>query len=223
MRVLFVVLRVLAAAAIAAAIVGQLQRSLTFETDTPGWSAGLVLSNFFSFFTIDSNTLSVVTLLIGAGLLLAGRRVDPRWFALLRVSTTTYMVVTGIVYNTLLRGIPLPQGQTVEWSNEILHVAGPILLLLDWLFAPGRARLEWRAIGVIVAFPIVWAIYTLVRGAIFVDPITGTNWYPYPFLNPELSPLGYVSVAFYVVLIAAIIGLVGAGAIWISRRGARTA
>ena len=36
---------------------------------------------------------------------------------------TTYMIVTGLVYNILLRGIELPQGsEPIPWSNETLHV-----------------------------------------------------------------------------------------------------
>ncbi len=75
-------------------------------------------------------------------------------------------------------------------------------------------------------FPIVWAIYTMIRGPFVDDPTQATlnpdytvGWWPYPFLNPNLAPEGYVSVAFYVVLIAGVIGGVGALVIWASRRG----
>ena len=87
-------------------------------------SAGLVL-NFFSFFTIDSNVLGIVVLGIGAVLLLVRRGDDPGWFTALRAAAVTYLVTTGVVYNLLLRNIPLPQGTTVGWSNEVLHVVAP--------------------------------------------------------------------------------------------------
>jgi len=223
MRAVFAVLRLLGAAAIVAAVVAQLLRSLEVWGQDPSADVGFLLVGFFSFFTIDSNIAAAVVLLLGAGILLLRRGDDPRWFAVLRLCVVTYMVVTGIVYNLLLRGIELPQGSTVPWSNEVLHVVGPLLLLLDWLLAPGRAPLPWRALWAVVAFPIVWAVYTLVRGPLAIDSRTGEPWYPYPFLNPANSPNGYLSVAFYVVLIALIIGAVGAGAIWVSRRRARTA
>jgi len=58
-----------------------------------------------------------------------------------------------------------------------------------------------------------------VRGPFVVDQVFGNDfWYPYPFLNPNASANGYLSVVFYVVLIAAVIGLVAAGVLWISRR-----
>src|SRR5690606_29600106 len=44
---------------------------------------------------------------------------EPRWLAVALSCVTTYMIITGIVYNLLLRGIELPQGSTVPWSNEV--------------------------------------------------------------------------------------------------------
>lgn len=211
-RPLVTVLRLAGAAAIVAAIVGQLVHSID-GTVAAGGDVGHLLVNFFSFFTIESNVLAVISLLIGALVIATGRRETPG-LTVFRLLAVTYMTVTFIVYNLLLRGIPLPQGQTVPWSNEILHVVGPLLVIADWLLAPGRNRLEWKRVWAVVIFPIVWAAYTLIRG-----PIVG--WYPYPFLNPENSDNGYLSVAFYVILIAAVMVGVGAAAIWVTRRRER--
>lgn len=222
MRGLFIVVRLAGAALIAAAIVGQLMLSLGVWAGLGITNPATQLVNFFSFFTIDSNVLTVVVFLIGAVLLLRGRGEDPAWFAVLRAGTTAYMATTGIVYNVLLRGIELPQGSTLPWSNEVLHVVGPILMVLDWLLAPGRRRLQWTHIWAIIAFPLVWGVYTMIRGPLTFDAVSGKDyWYPYPFLNPNIAPEGYVSVAFYIVLIAAIIGGVGALVIWVSRRRER--
>jgi len=220
MRGLFTIVRIAGAAAIVAAIVGQLITSYAFWTGEAGLTDVTVqVINFVSFFTIDSNILTVVVFLVGAVCLIRGETPEPRWFSVGRASVTAYMATTGIVYNLLLRGIELPQGSTLAWSNEILHVVAPILIVLDWLFAPGRNRLDWKTIWIIVIFPLVWAIYTMIRGPFVYDAVYGNDfWYPYPFLNPVTAPLGYVSVAFYVVLIAAIIGGVGALVIGVSRR-----
>ncbi|MGE3192435.1 MAG: Pr6Pr family membrane protein [Microbacteriaceae bacterium] len=222
MRGLFIVVRLAGAALIAAAIVGQLMLSLGVWAGLGITNPATQLVNFFSFFTIDSNVLTVAVFLIGAVLLIRGSGDDPGWFAVLRAGTTAYMATTGIVYNVLLRGIELPQGSTLPWSNEVLHVVGPILMVLDWLLAPGRRHLQWTHIWAIIAFPLVWGVYTMIRGPLTFDAVTGKDyWYPYPFLNPNIAPEGYVSVAFYIVLIAAIIGGVGALVIWVSRRGER--
>ena len=106
------------------------------------------------------------------------------------------MIITGIVYNTLLRGIPLPQGTTVEWANEILHVVGPIILLADVLVGARVRSLGWRVVPIVLAFPIVWVVYTLVRGPLVTNPNTGAPyWYPYPFLDPNAQASGYAGVA----------------------------
>jgi hypothetical protein len=219
MRALFIGIRLAGAALIIAAVVGQLTLSLQV------WSAAGIdnpatqLVNFFSFFTIDSNVFTVAVFLIGAYLLIRGRTEDPRWFGIARLCVTAYMATTGVVYNVLLRGIELPQGSTLPWSNEVLHVVGPVLVVVDWLFAPGRIRLEWKHLWAVVSFPLVWGVYTMVRGPLTADAMTGNDyWYPYPFLNPVTAPEGYVSVAFYIVVIAVLIGAVGAAAIWVSRR-----
>jgi hypothetical protein len=220
-RVLFIVLRIVVAAGIATAAFTQFAHSIGYRASQGATDVGFFVQNFFSFFTIDSNLASVVALVIGAVILIVRPGGDPTWFGVLRGTVVTYMVVTGVVYNLLLRNVPLPQGTTVEWANEVLHVVGPIYLLLDWLFAPGRRPLEWRRLWIVVAFPIVWAVYTLIRGPFAIDELTGEPWYPYPFLNPDISANGYLSVAFYVILIAGIICAAGAGVIRVSRAGDR--
>lgn len=219
MRIIFALLRVIAGIAIIAAIVAQLTTSIGFWQSSGITDLTTQITNYFSFFTIDSNALAAIVLLIGAVILATSRGADPKWFTLVRASVVTYMVVTGIVYNLLLRGIELPQGVTVQWSNEILHVIAPIYLLFDWLFAPGRTPMRRAAVLTILVFPLVWVAYTMVRAPLTDDVVHHRSyWYPYPFLDPHNSPEGIASVAFYIVLIAAVIGLVAAGITWLSRR-----
>lgn len=222
MRIGFIVLRIALAVAITAAIIGQLSRSTGFWDDRGIDDKTILYVNFFSFFTIESNLLTVAVAVIGAVLLMRKPAADPLWFAVFRASTATYMITTGIVYNLLLRGIELPQGATLGWSNEILHVVGPLVMLVDWLFAPGRRPLGAKRIAVVVLFPLAWVVHTLVRGPLTADIVYGNDtWYPYPFLNPDTSANGYLSVLFYVILITAVISLTAAGVLWVSRRHAQ--
>lgn len=219
-------LRFAMAAAIVAAIVAQLVRSvgaaIEFERDV-----ATTIVNFFSFFTILSNTASAIVLLWAAvWFWTRGRRTDaePTALAVVLACVSTYMIITGIVYNTLLRGIVLPQGsEPIPWSNEVMHLVGPIFLLVDVLLGPLRRALPWRALWAIVALPIVWVVYTMIRGPFTTNPVTGTgHWYPYPFLNPnnpDLVPLtGYPGVLVYVLGIAAAIIAVGSFVVWWGRR-----
>ncbi|MHA7306425.1 Pr6Pr family membrane protein [Arthrobacter sp. TMN-49] len=225
MRVAAGIYRIVGAAAIMAAVIAQGFTTVTFfaengKGDDPGFYGFI---NFLSMFTIDSNVFAAVTLVIGAVILFRFKGDDAYWFAVLRTCAVAYMTVTGLVYNLLLRSIELPQGRTLEWANEVLHLIGPAILLLDWVFAPGRVRVGYKKVAVVAIFPIVWLTYTLLRGPFAIDPSFGTApFYPYPFLNPSTSESGYLSVAIYVVVIALIICAVAAGLIWISRRLGRT-
>lgn len=196
-------LRIAVAALIIVAIVGQFVVSWSLVDDR--W---LFLVNFFSYFTILSNALAALTLLAAAWFSFS-RPVEPSWFTIVRVCAATYMATTLVVYNVLLRGISLDQATTVPWSNEILHVWGPLLVVADWIVAPGRNRVPWRRYWIIAAFPIVWVVYSLIRGPI-------ADWYAYPFLNPAHEG-GYGTVAIYVLAIAAFILIVGAGLVALSR------
>ena len=224
MRIGFAVGRLAICIAIIAAIVGQLRTSLEFWPANGVTNISVSIVNFFSFFTIQSNVATVVVTAIGAYLLLAKKLPNPQGFNLVFGAVATYMIVTGIVYNLLLRGVELPQGSTLGWSNEILHVVAPLWMLIDWLFAPGRVAIEWKKLWRILVYPLAWVVYTLVRAPFTPNEVTGQPyWYPYPFLNPHLSENGYLSVSFYVILIAAVIGLTSAGVIWVSRRAKRDA
>lgn len=218
-------LRLAASALGFAAIIAQLTRSIQNAlSTTTEWGGHLptVAWNFLSFFTIESNVLAALVLVIGAVLAWTNTprgESEPHWFAVLLVCVSTYMIVTGIVYNLLLRNVELPQGVTVPWSNEVLHVVFPLFLLVDVLFAPRRRALGWNTILITAAFPIVWVAYTLVRADLITAPATGESWwYPYPFLNPHQVPGGYIGVTGYVVGIAVAIIGVAAFVVWFGRR-----
>ncbi|WP_426186338.1 Pr6Pr family membrane protein [Microbacterium sp. TWP3-1-2b2] len=208
-------------AAIAAQLTRTIQNAIEAET---AWGGHLptVSANFLSFFTIESNLLAAIVLAIGAILAWTTRRRterEPGWFAVLLVCVSTYMIVTGIVYNLLLRNVELPQGVTVVWANEVLHVVIPLFLLADVLFAPGRRALPWSTVLVAAIYPIVWAVYTLIRANMIIAPATGESWwYPYPFLDPHKVPGEYLGVTGYIVGIAAAIIGVAAFVVWVGRR-----
>lgn len=221
MRWTFIAARAGVAVLILVAATAQLGVTVEFNRANNPAAVPTAVANFLSFFTIQSNLIGAVALAIGAVLLLRARDLaepDPPWFAVLLAAASTYLITTGIVYNVLLRGVELPQGLTVPWSNEVLHVVAPLYLLIDLLFAPRRRHLAWRAILAVVAYPIAWVIYTLIRGPLTTAPLTGDPWwYPYPFLDPHLVPGGYLGVTGYVAGIAVVIAGVAALVIWHGR------
>jgi len=160
--------------------------------------------NFFGFFTIQSNLLAATVLLATAMLGLLGRPVSP-WLPLARAATTAYMIVVGLVYNTLLTG--LAGGVELPWANTVLHVLFPVYCLVDWVVFADREPQPWRRLWVVLIYPVLWCTVVLLRGVT-------DGWVPYPFLNPAT---GYGSVFGYVLAIAVTVILAGVVVFGLSR------
>lgn len=199
------VLRILLAVLVLAAVVTQITDQILNDAFDP--------AAYFGFFTIQSSLMNVVVLVVG-GVLALRVAAEPELLARVRMSTLSYAVITGVVYNLLLRNLPA-DGSFVglDWPNEVLHVWAPALILLDWLLAPGRPALAWKQIWFALIYPLAWLAYALLRG-------TFTDWWTYPFLNPG-EPGGWPSVLLYIVVIAGVIIAISAAAIGLSRLGRR--
>jgi len=184
-------LRIVAAAAVLAAIVTQIVSRVAGGVFDP--------AEYFSFFTIQSGLINIVTLAVGGVMALRLSR-DTVAYTTVRASVVAYAVVTGIVYNLLLRGAPERELVGQQWPTEILHVVAPIVIVLDWLLSPGRPALPWSALRVALVYPVAWLAYTLLRGGV-------TGLYPYPFIDPATDGWGSV-IAYIVGLTAFIFALV---------------
>lgn len=133
--------------------------------------------NFFSYFTIETNILVVITLLMSAVAIAAGKSSK---FDLLRTATTVYILVVGIGFSLLLSGMGDVALTAVPWDNVVLHYIMPVAVLADFMTDRPRRRLGFKKALLWLLFPIAYAVYSLVRGGL-------TGWYPYPFLNPDVS------------------------------------
>src|SRR6202043_724383 len=92
----------------------------------------------------------------------------------------------------LLRQVDL--GSLRPWVNGVLHVVTPCVVVVDWLAAPPRKKLDSHILLRLLIFPTVYLAYVLIRGS-------QVGWYPYPFLNPA-RPGGYRGVVGYAAAIA---------------------
>lgn len=160
--------------------------------------------NFFGYFTMQSNIITAVILLLAA-LATFRKRPQTEGFVLARASATTYIVIVGLVYNTLLAG--LEGGVSLGWANWVLHVLLPIYGALDWILFGDRSALPWKRLWVVLIYPAVWAVVVLIRGAI-------DGWVPYPFLDPAQ---GYGVVATYLAVIVIVTVIIGAAVFALSR------
>lgn len=155
---------------------------------------GLTPVNFFSYYTVLSNAAAAVVLLARA---LPGKRARPG--PALRGAVTLMMAVTGIVYAVLLAPIAADVGLTEPWVDVVLHVVGPVVVVLDWLVAPPRRAPTAGAVAVWFLPPAVYLGYSVARGA-------RTGRYPYPFLDPAAVG-GYPGVAGYVLLVLVVVAV----------------
>jgi hypothetical protein len=191
-------LRLLAGLAILSAIIGQFVYTAGRVTINP--------FNFFGYFTIQSNIITMVAFLASAYFILR-RKTQPTWVVFLRAIATTIIVLVGLVYNTLLAGASLAGSFDLAWSSDILHILIPIYALVDWLFFADRTKLPYSKLWLVLIYPIVWLVVILIRGAT-------DGWVPYPFLDPAT---GYGSVTIYCIAISAFTVLFGLAVFALSR------
>jgi hypothetical protein len=189
-----------------------------------GVDLGLVLTNYFSLFTIITTTLTAIALTAGAAWSMRhpGTSREPFPIALGIAVVTGPMILLGGVFNVLLRGpasgLALTDSPGIalldSYATETLHVVLPLYLLVDLLFATRRRGLRWWTLSVLVAYPLVWIVYTMVRGELTPDPYGETAWwYPYPFLDPH-GDGGWASAITYIAVL--LVALVGIGAVTIA-------
>jgi uncharacterized membrane protein YozB (DUF420 family) len=162
--------------------------------------------NFFSFFTIQSNILAATTLVLTA---LVRREERSRRFDAVRGAAAFYMAITGVVFALLLSGHQESLDTHIAWVNFVVHTLMPIVLVADWLIDPPRHRASWRTAALWLAYPLVWFVYTLVRGS-------AEGWYPYPFVDVAQHGYGHVFVSGIVLLIG--FALAALAFVWVGNR-----
>ena len=157
--------------------------------------------NFFSYFTVLSNLLLVVTF----AALAARPALDasPR-FLVLRGTAALAMIITGIVYAVLLAPAAADVDVNLAWVDLVVHTIAPVLAMVDWLVDPPPRR-PWPIAATWLIFPLVWLPYTMIRGPI-------ADWYPYPVLDPDLEGPG--SIALTCLGITVVFALFAAGLWW---------
>ena len=165
-------------------------------------------ANFFSYFTIESSALAVVSLVLGG--LAAATGNHPRGLALFRGAVALYTTTVALVFIVLLSNRPAEELTAVPWDNTVLHYLMPAAVLLDWVLSGRSAAVPYRRALGWLAVPAAYLLHSLVRG-----PIAG--WYPYPFLDPALR--GYAGVAatsaVIAVVLAALAGVVARAPRWV--------
>ena len=195
--------RCVAAAALAGWVGLAVQQYLIFYSR---WSTGASLLgglvNFFSFFTVLTNTLVVVVLSYAV---VHRDSAAKRFFLAPRVSSAiaVSIVLVSLAYNLLLRHLWQPQGFQFI-ADELLHDVMPLLFVVYWWRCVPKGVLRFKHIGLWVLYPLVYFAYVLLRGDMlgqyqypFID--VGTLGYPQVFMNAGGILTGFVLIALAVV------------------------
>ncbi|MFY9304056.1 MAG: Pr6Pr family membrane protein [Rhodoluna sp.] len=165
---------------------------------------------YFAYFSIVSAILAG-SLLVFTGIRLIREFDKNKWVEIARLSMTVAMIVVGVVYHALLADVAsdVRDGDYVwpVFPNEFIHTYGPILIVIDYLLSNKEFKLRMRAAFWVVAFPLLWLTFSVIRGII-------TNWWPYWFINPNgeggvSGMLSYIAAIafFFIILGFAVLGL----------------
>lgn len=192
-RRLFCAARLMSAAAIAVCLVARYLWGIAW--------AGPV--DFLAYLTVQSNLAFGVTAVVGGVVALRSGLDHPRLDAV-RLVVLTFVVTAGLLFALIVqqsgvRGIRVD----VPWSDIALHFVLPVFAIVEWVLAPRRQRVSFRVLILILGYPVVWGILTMIRGSI-------VGWYPYYFLDPgQISgPVEFAALSALMLAVFALIGLV---------------
>jgi hypothetical protein len=159
---------------------------------TNGTSVSTAIVNYFSFFTILTNLLVALVLTVS---LREPKSGGSNFFLTPGVQSAAAVSISivGIVYSLVLRHLWDPEGLQ-KVADVLLHDVVPVVYVLYWLLFVPKDRLYFRDVPRWLAYPAIYLVYTLIRGAI-------TARYPYHFL--DAGEIGYPRVTINVVILLA--------------------
>lgn len=172
------------------------------------------VGNFFSYFTVQSNLL---TLTLAVLLVINPQRTSDA-FQLLRIAALTGITVTGLVYGSLIAPYVHPQG--VEWLYDTLfHYVSPAMAVIGFFVLLPRTRFRPRHLW-FIAWPLCWLGYTLLRAAVSHPNYPREDGtfakYPYGFLDVDLH--GWGTVIGFIVAITVLLLAIASIYLWLSRK-----
>ncbi len=138
---------------------------------------------FFSYFTILTNAL-VALYFLAASLGTTTKLGRFAGRAEVGTAVTVYILVVGVVYQAVLRGL-VPLSEWGRVADNIIHGLVPLYMLGYWLWFVSGRPVKLRTLPYWLVYPAVYLAYTLWHGL-------ATRFYPYPFVDVEA--LGYRQV-----------------------------
>lgn len=150
-----------------------------------------------SFFAILSNLLSGI---VSAQLAMRPDR-DGRAWRPLRLAALFGITMTALHLHHRAGRHPSAGRRRGDHGEYDRAYVAPVMMVAGWLLFRPRPRIDRRAIGWSLLFPVLWFACTLVRGAIW-------KWYPYPFV--DVTTQGYPRVVVNALLVTVVLAVVAA-------------
>jgi len=118
---------------------------------------------------------------------------------------TLVIVIVGIIYSLLLRGL-LELSGGARLADLILHDVVPVLVPLFWLVFAPKGALQSRHLLLWIIYPLAYLAYALARGA-------AENRYAYPFI--DVAQIGWLQTVANSVMIVLGFLAVGLALVWV--------
>lgn len=136
-------------------------------------------SRVFMYFTIQSNIVIAILLLLGAVFLLRRRKLPNAWYIVKFVGTVS-ITLTGVVLTFVLA----PTLGRYAWNlqNVLTHVVVPVAAILDFFVTGPYGDIPKRDVLLVTLPPLAYAVYAGIGYAAGWEFAGGTR-YPYFFLN----------------------------------------
>ncbi|WP_316844748.1 Pr6Pr family membrane protein [Pedobacter psychrodurus] len=165
---------------------------------------------FLSYFTITTN---IIVAICFTRLSFFKRDQSNHLFSKASTLTaiTVYIVVVGLIYNVMLRGLILPTGWA-RAADELLHVVSPLVFLLFWIFFVKKASLLYKQAITWLIYPLLYVVFVVIRGYLI-------NKYPYPFI--DVAQLGYPKAILNAIIVIFIFWLLSLLFIFIGKKTAK--
>lgn len=160
----------------------------------------------FGWFTIWSNA-AVALIAAQAGM---GGRASGLAHPGLLCASTVWIVVVGLIYNTLLAGLNHPPTLLRQAIDTVFHIITPAAWAAWWLWLRPAGMLRWAHLGWVLPVPLAYCFVSLWAGG-------RTGRYAYFFI--DVGTLGWGQVAINIAALAGLFtGLMALAIAWDRRR-----
>ncbi len=160
-----------------------------FEYDPVFYPVDYGNLNVLSYFTVESNILVYFYIFALAFAVFGNKKAQRIAFnPTFRVFITTYILVTGLVFNS---GIFMKMSPPFYWDNfrhfmqsfmQVYHhmIIPPFMIILFFLTVTDR-KAPMKKIWLAGVYPFLYSVFSIARGSLMAEP----KFFAYPFFKPE--------------------------------------